>query len=268
MLIKLFLIRFFDMIYPAWSVRIAADLFATPRRIPRPPFENELIKRGRRVVFECGLVAYKFGEGAPVLLIHGWEGRGTQLGHFVDPLVEKGFAVYAVDGPGHGESPGRSITPTLFATFLKSIEIEIGPLHALIGHSFGAASSVLAAYNGLGAKKLVLVAGPDRYSRVVDHYCQQIKISSHTRELFYREVVRRVGMHPNQMQTSVLAKHIGAEILLVHDRGDRAVAYESSLRIHESIPGSQLLSTEGLGHRRILKDPEVIRRSVEFVASR
>jgi len=36
--------------------------------------------------------------------------------------------------------------------------------------------------------------------------------------------------------------------------------------MNEAWPGSVLLKTEGLGHRRILKDPKVISAVVNFIA--
>lgn len=266
MLVKYYLIQIFKYLYPPGAVYWAAQLFAIPRRIPRPPHENELIKKAERLVLKCGLVAYKFGtQGKPILLVHGWEGRGTQLGAFAEPLVRQGYVVYALDGPAHGESPGKAITPTLFATFLKTVTYEIGPLKAIIAHSFGAASSILAASNHLPVEKIVFIAGPDRYTKVVENYCSQIKISGVTKELFYKEIIRRVGIHPDQMQVSLMTKEVPQDLMLVHDRGDKSVAYESSERIHAAFPSSKLLTTEGLGHRRILKDPQVIAQVVDFI---
>jgi hypothetical protein len=37
------------------------------------------------------------------------------------------------------------------------------------------------------------------------------------------------------------------------------------VEIAHARPGAELLTTEGLGHRAILRHPEVVRRTVEFI---
>ena len=55
--------------------------------------------------------------------------------------------------------------------------------------------------------------------------------------------------------------------LIVHDRDDREVPFHDAERLTARWPGAHFYPTEGLGHRRILKDDDVIRRAVEFVAN-
>jgi pimeloyl-ACP methyl ester carboxylesterase len=52
---------------------------------------------------------------------------------------------------------------------------------------------------------------------------------------------------------------------IVHDEDDAEIPYHQALRLSEKWPESQLITTRGLGHRRILKDKETISRIVSFV---
>ncbi len=253
--------------FPRLTVWFAGYLFATPRRIPRPPHEEALLPQATRMVFECGLVAYKFGSGAPTLLVHGWEGRGTQLGHFAEPLVQKGYAVYAVDWPGHGESPGKQTTPTHYATFIKSVALELGPLKAVIAHSFGCGSTILATCDGMKVERLVLIAGPDRYQDVVNSYCNRVGMNEKTRKLFFERVTQKVGMTPESLEVSRLAQKIKIPVMIVHDHDDKAVPFAAGERIHKALLRSEFLATNGLGHRRILRDLHVIQKVSEFIVA-
>ena len=123
----------------------------------------------------------------------------------------------------------------------------------------------MAAHDGLQTEKLILIAGPDQYARVVNFYCDQIGLRPGTRKLFFKEVTKRVGMTPESLQVSNLAQKIGANLMVVHDRGDKAVRFEASENIHRAVAGSKFLITEGLGHRRILKDAAVIAQVAEFI---
>ena len=55
--------------------------------------------------------------------------------------------------------------------------------------------------------------------------------------------------------------------LVITDRGDRQTPYDDVVAFAESI-GAPLVTTEGLGHRKILRDRDVIAQVVEFVSGR
>ena len=69
------------------------------------------------------------------------------------------------------------------------------------------------------------------------------------------------------MDVRRLADHAGAiPLLVVHDRGDRETAHAHSVELAERWSGpATMITTEGLGHRRILTDPLVVDQVVEFV---
>jgi len=56
-------------------------------------------------------------------------------------------------------------------------------------------------------------------------------------------------------------------VLVIHDKDDREVPWEEGESIAQNWPGAEFLSTESLGHRRILRNREVIAKSVEFLSS-
>ena len=55
-------------------------------------------------------------------------------------------------------------------------------------------------------------------------------------------------------------------LLVVHDRGDSVVPWGHGERIRAAWDRAELLTTEGLGHRRIRRDHDVIRRAVSFLS--
>src|SRR5205085_10246750 len=101
---------------PAWAAR----LFTSPRRHPRPAREAAVLATARAVTLDVvtratgrdraqRLAAWRWGTGPTILLVHGWEGRGAQLGALVEPLVDAGFSVLTFDGPAHGDSSGKRL---------------------------------------------------------------------------------------------------------------------------------------------------------------
>ena len=100
-------LRILDSIAPALASRKAADVFLTPRRMRRPAREEEWAEKAVREVREVAgrsIVTWSWGEGEPVLLIHGWEGRASQLAAFADSSHGSGFRWIGVDLPAHGAS--------------------------------------------------------------------------------------------------------------------------------------------------------------------
>jgi pimeloyl-ACP methyl ester carboxylesterase len=55
--------------------------------------------------------------------------------------------------------------------------------------------------------------------------------------------------------------------LVFHDRDDEMTPYISGVAVARAWPSAKLITTRGLGHRGTLKDPDVIRQTVEFIAS-
>jgi pimeloyl-ACP methyl ester carboxylesterase len=56
-------------------------------------------------------------------------------------------------------------------------------------------------------------------------------------------------------------------LLLIHDRQDAETGWADSDAIARAWPGARLVTTTGLGHRRILRDPAVIAEVAGFLGS-
>jgi pimeloyl-ACP methyl ester carboxylesterase len=250
---------------PSLAGRLAALLFARPRRHERPSRERELIARGQSVALPDGLRATSWGAGPAVLLVHGWEGRGAQLGALVDPLVAAGYRVVALDGPAHGDSEGRSTTGPEFAAATTVVRDAIGPLAALVAHSFGGFTSMLAISRGLTVDRLVVIAAPSSVPDILQDFMKMIALPAAAFPALVRALERRVGASMASFAVESFASAVTVPLLIVHDIDDREVPYANATRLRELFPAARLLTTTGLGHRRILFAPEVVASVVEFI---
>ncbi len=263
------LISITGIFIPYLAAKLALRFFATPIRIPRPESEKLIYESSKKYLLKNKYAAFEWGNAHDpiVLLIHGWNGRGTQIGQFANSLVENNFRVIALDGPGHGDSPGKMTTPTHYAQFISDAQNELDPngVHAVIAHSFGGGCSVYAASKNLKVKCLVLIASPAFYNRVVDFFAKNMGLKNKSKVLFIEMVTKLAGIHPSKLDIGKIGKGLKLPALIVHDEGDTAVNFESAIAIHESWDGSKLLKTQGLGHRRILKDSKVIKDVTDFI---
>ena len=200
-----------------------------------------------------------------VLLVHGWEGRGAQLGAFVDPFVAAGYRVVALDGPAHGDSTGaHHHRAPEFAAAIAVTRDAIGPLAAIVAHSFGGFTSLLAVARGLSVDRLVVIGTPSSVPEVLREFQELIHLPERALPPMVRALEQRVGASMESFDISTFADRITVPVLVVHDTDDVEVPYVNGTRLSELF-GAPLITTSGLGHRRILFAPDVVSAVVEFV---
>jgi pimeloyl-ACP methyl ester carboxylesterase len=213
------------------------------------------------------LAGYDWQGTAPaVLLVHGWGGRASQMRHFVEPLRARGHRVVSFDAPGHGESQGSELSLPTFARALQCLAREVGALHAIIAHSFGAAASAVALAEGLSAERAVFLGPPSNELRWFERFGEYLGLSAAAREAAKAAIERRVGAPFSRFSAESLGPAVTLPLLVLHDRLDREVPYEDGVRIASATPGAVLQTTQGLGHRRILRDARVIGSVMSFLA--
>ena len=267
--------RVLDRTAPGLAARWAERIWFTlpragthpPRRsvppVPGQPFTVHV--DGRRVVGET------WGTGPAVYLMHGWGGHSGQLAAFVAPLVAGGHRVVAFDAPSHGRSaPGaygpRSSSIPEFASALSTVVAAHGPAHAVIAHSMGATATAVALCDGLRAERVVLLApmaGAASYAR---QFAMVLGLGDRTFRRLIARVERRVGAPMHHFDVPELGRAVAMPpTLVVHDRYDVSTPVSDGAAIAAAWPGARLRVTSGLGHRRLLRDPDVVADVVRFV---
>lgn len=252
-------------ISPSLAAAAALRLFLTPVRHRRPPREHEVLARAVPVLGADGVAAWQWGAGPTVLLVHGWEGRGAQLGAFVQPLVEAGFRVVAFDAPAHGHSPGSQATLVDFADAIASVVARVGEPCAVVGHSFGCAALTLAMSRGLRPRAAVFIAPPVRLEDGERAFARALGLSDSVRARMRASIEARVGVSLSALDGARMAGSLSTPLLVIHDKGDEEVPWSAGAELARAWPRATLLSTVGLGHRRILRDPGVVSAAVELI---
>ncbi|HXG27559.1 MAG TPA: alpha/beta fold hydrolase [Nevskiales bacterium] len=214
-----------------------------------------------------------WGQGPNAYLVHGWGGWGLQLSGFIAPLLKAGFRVISFDMPSHGASdPGRlgarAGTLPEFAEALAAVVGAQGPAHALIAHSMGATAAASVLREGVPAAAAVFIspmADPVQYTHA---FAQRFGFGEQTRARLQRRVEAVEGLPMAYYNVPRMARDRRMPpLLVVHDRADRETPWTDGEAIARAWPGARLLSTQGLGHRRILADADVIRSVTGFVQS-
>lgn len=264
------LFRVFCALAPNSAARVALHLFRTPHRHATPPREKSWMNTAERFQFDVAgerLTAWAWGRGPTVLLVHGWEGRGSQMGAFAQPLVEAGFQVITLDGPGHGVSSGRRSSVPQFAEAIAVLIEKIGPIHGIVTHSFGSAATGWAARHLPLAKRLIFVAPPGDLDHYVTFFADLLGLSPTVRQRMVSLLERRFYLHWDEVRYATMTPIASTDLLVIQDRDDKESPLSNGVEVSAAWPGSQLVTTSGLGHRRVLRHPDVIEQVVEFLTA-
>jgi pimeloyl-ACP methyl ester carboxylesterase len=203
-----------------------------------------------------------------VLLVHGWEGRGSQLGAFVEPLVAAGMSVVAFDAPAHGDSPGRRLYLTDHADAIADVVAAIGPVHGVVAHSFGAAAVLLArARDGIAIRRNVVIAPNVLVDDALRRFARLVGLDDTDRLALERSLGTHSGIMLDALALDRLVDARDHELLVIHDRDDGEVPFDHGQRLAAAWPGATLRTIDGLGHRRVLRDPAIVASVVELFAS-
>ncbi|NWC81437.1 alpha/beta fold hydrolase [Pseudomonas putida] len=238
--------------------------FMTPRNLPPRQWELPLLASAERITLRFGLSALRWGQGPTVLLMHGWEGRATQFAALIETLVKAGHTVVSLEGPAHGCSPGQQAHVVLFARALLEAAAELPPLRAVIGHSMGGASVLLALQMGLRAEAAVSIAAPAQLLGVLRGFARHLGLPARARAAFIRKVEQDVGMQINRLGVSGYQLELPG--LVVHAADDALVPAGEAEIIHKAWFDSRLLRLEEGGHQRVLADPRVSEAVLELLA--
>jgi len=270
-----------SLMFSARTAENLAQNFLTPKRFEIKDWEHRAEKQGQRFQLTPDISAIRWGahhqvvegdegkkvESKQILLVHGWESRGTQLFGLIEGLVAKGYSVVAIDMPGHGHSKGDTSNAYLFSQTIALAQKILGHFHVIIGHSMGAGATSVAVGKGVSTDKMVLISGPSSIENVLRHFTQIVGLNNKTTDNFIAAISRLVGIPASDMDATQLLQQCDVPTLLIHDDGDREVPYGESKRLSKIIKNSQFLTTQGLGHRKILKSDVVIKTINDFVSA-
>lgn len=256
-------------IAPGVAARWAETIFCSPPRYEARPGEEAFLATGTRLTVrndDQDLAVWSWGSGSSVLMAHGWGSRAGRFSALAAALMQSGFRVVVFDAPAHGESMGSQASLPQFSRALQAVAAAVGPVHSLIGHSLGGAAVSLALREGLSARRAVLLAPPADVVLFSHAFAEHLRIPTRVRTVMRRNLETRLRFRFEELHIPTLARGMTAAALIVHDRDDPDVPYAHGEEIAGAWPGAELMTTRGLGHRALLRDPDVIRRTVAFLS--
>jgi len=219
-----------------------------------------------------------------IICAHGWEGRATNFYKFIPKLTEKGFRVLAPDFPMHGIAEGTETGCHVFCFSINSILNYIKEPAILLVHSLGNWATCMNYYvsdekTRNQIKGFVGIGVPDTYTEIIEGLGKMLGLDDYTNEILLDKYSETIGFDIHKLSVSAAIKYFNYPCLVVSDENDKEVpiasAYNTSKHIQERFQTYKIgdkeypcfHKTSGLGHRRILRDDNVVKVVVDFISN-
>ena len=261
-------LRVLSAVAPPLAEQLAMDLFYRPRRRRLAPDVPGAEPHAWRVKTRAGdLAVWDYGCGPTVLLVHGWSGAAGQWSPFIGPLVRAGYNAIALDLPAHGLSQGDRTNLQEVVDAVVDTAARVAPIRAVVGHSLGATAATLALGQGLRAERAVLIAPAARdVPGYVHAFARRLGLPAAREPGLVARMRRKFG-DLDRFDARKAAAALSTPALVFHDVDDAEVPFAEGESLARAWPGARLTALHGRGHNRPLKDPDVVREALAFIAS-
>ena len=247
------------MAQPAWT------------RLPPTPALPTPSSGGRLNVGDVGLYHAVFGDGEPVLLLHGGMGHSNYWGHQVEALARR-HRVIVLDARGHGRStlsPQRMSYRLLADDVVRALDALKIRRTAIVGWSDGACVALILARQAparvagvfffgcnmdpSGTKAFVPMPVIDRcFARHAKDYAALSETPDQF-EPFVAAVSEMMRTQPNYTARDLAA--ITVPVAIVHAEHDEFIKREHADHLARSIPDAELMLLPGVSHFAPLQRP-------------
>ena len=254
---------------------IAANLtifFAMfPRKFP-------LNDRGREALAQASIinfnrkgrrVAYSWGDGPLVILVHGWEGCAAQMAPIAMRLADRGYQAVALDVRGHGESEGKRTNFWDFQEDIAGLTQHMDrPVHAYVCHSAGGLLMMAARYRKLiKANYYVALASPRGPYPPLDIIKKMLKVTQPVIDRCQVYVAKQFDCPwPELLAGEMFQYQDQGKCLLIYDENDKLVDHTDADKILKYWPEARLIKTNNYNHSSLLWSPEVLDEVPNFLS--
>ena len=212
-----------------------------------------------------------FGAGNRVIIVsHGWGDNSKSFQEMIISLTEQGYTVAAIDHIGHGRSSGNN---SHLLSFIETLELLLEQFNeerievdAIIGHSMGAIATLNLPSYLLESKKIILISSPINFFELMFEKVEQAGISRKLLTRVLESISHKHGKQWQQLTTENNRDKLALNLTFIHDRQDRYAPFADVTQYLQQEKNT-LIETQGLGHRRILSDTNVIKNITQVLSA-
>lgn len=258
--------RALSILAPSLAANLAFSLFQKTRNKIRTKEESFLNSArhfqvtGKNESIDC----YELGnpKGKLVLLVHGWNSNAGSMAAVADKLSSLGYRVVAFNLPAHGTSKLKKANLIDCSHAMLNVLGFLNPTEkfSIVTHSFGSAVATFTLSKvSYPLDKIMFLTTPNRLIDIFEQFRTMIGLGNEAFKIFLQSAETLLGEHPDEVNINEKMKQVTYnEFILLHDLFDRIIPHSNSLKVHNSNPGSRLITTVGVGHYKMLWDEKVL----------
>lgn len=179
-----------------------------------------------------------------VVILHGWGGTAADLLPIAPGLHTLGFHSLFLDARTHGLSDDEDFMS--MPRFAEDLETALAWLAnrddvttiGAIGHSVGAAATILAASRNPDIDAVVAVAS---FAHPEELLWRALPYPAPVKWTLLRVIRRMIGVSYDDIAPRNRIADIQAPVLLVHGEDDAVIPVDDAIGIHENLPSCQLI---------------------------
>jgi pimeloyl-ACP methyl ester carboxylesterase len=260
-----------SIIAPKFSAFLGKNILMKP--YAKRSYEFDLIAPVKELNLQTSVgIAHVnlFGSGTKVIVVsHGWGDSSHTFQRMILSLTQQGYMVAAIDHIGHGKSSG---TQSHLLSFVETLEILIEhfneekiPVYGIVAHSMGAIATLNLPLYALDKKKIILISSPVNFFDLMFEKVEQVGISRMLLIKVLESISHKYGRTWHQLTTESNREKLALDITFIHDSQDRYAPIADVISFLEQ-EKTLLITTEGLGHRKILGDTKVIENITQVLS--
>ena len=152
-----------------------------------------------------------------------------------------------------------------FVSCILRLSSLFGPFDFALGHSFGSAAIYNAVRTGVSFRKIISISAQYNLKSIFTDFVDSLHLPSTYVDKILNVYLSKYGLDFNDYNLPNFIQNINLPVLIIHCRDDNDVKFSAAGEFNFSLPNSQLVSTNGLGHRRILRDANVSNAIISFL---
>jgi pimeloyl-ACP methyl ester carboxylesterase len=248
--------------------------------LPPTPKLPKATQFGYAAVNDIRMWYAEYGEGSPVLLLHGGLANSDYFGHLVTFLVQRHFRVIVADTRGQGRS-SRSAQPYSYHLMASDVLALLNYLNVdkidLVGWSDGGIIGIdIAIYHPERLKHLFafgantdpsgIITGGDRssvFTAYMERASNEYKRLSQTPdqyEAFLEQIGKMWETEPHY--TAVQLKGIRVPTTIADGQYDEIIRQSHDIYMASAIPRAKLVILPNVSHFAMLQDPTLFNSTV------
>ncbi|CAD7842468.1 MAG: hypothetical protein [Olavius algarvensis Delta 4 endosymbiont] len=258
---------------PGLTGRLVQKAFFAPTKPRVDARGRQYLANGRPFQFQVHgktIHGWQWGRGPGILFVHGWNSRGIHFGHFFRNLLDNGYRIVTYDAPAHGKSQGRQtnffeIVDAVKAFFNQAAAPDI---NGIVAHSLGAGAVINHLAECETDIEAVLLAPAMQPGKLLREAFGRHGIPRPVSEKLIADLERQYGYSLQRQSPHLLVRRVTSRVLIIHDRDDRTTPYADVRHVSEQSNQMVLHSTSGLGHKRLLYNPEIVELVQAYIMER